>query len=139
MNTRFRNVFAALAVTTAIGAVAAPASAQMFEQAYQNNNRDGLSSAVVMRQVDGGLYDSQNGTTGLASGGSSGDVLLCGSDDSTSTAQANSSCIIIGDGATAIIDLGQDSDGDQTADVDTTTVENNNGNLSDALEALNGG
>ena len=135
MVTKFQNIVAALAVTTAMGALAAPAGAQMFEGAYQNNNRDGLSSAVVMKQVDEGLFSQQQPI--VSGGGGGGDVLLCGSDESQSSATANSSCIIIGDGATAIIDMGQDSDGNQDADAESNTQVN--GDLSDALEALSGG
>ncbi len=136
MVTKFRNIAAALAATAAIGAIAAPAGAQMFEGAYQNNNRDGLSSAVVMKQVDEGLFSQQQP---VVSGGSSGggDILLCGSDESQSSATANSSCIIIGDGATAIIDMGQDSLGDQDANAESN--QEVNGDLSDALESLSGG
>ena len=139
MVTKYRTIFAALAVTTAIGMVAAaPAGAQMFERAYSNNNRDGLSSAVVMKQVEEGLFSPQQGVV-TSGGGGTGDVLLCGSDDSQSTATANSSCIIIGDGATAIIDMGQDSDGDQDANAESNTAVSGEGDLSDALESLTGG
>lgn len=135
MVTKFQNIVAALAVTTAIGAFAAPAGAQMFEGAYQNNSRDGLSSAVIMKQVDEGLFSPQQPV--VSSGGGGGDVLLCGSDESQSSATANSSCIIIGDGATAIIDMGQDSDGNQDANAQSNSEVN--GDLSDALESLAGG
>ena len=139
MVTEFRNFAAALAVTAAFGAAAAPAGAQMFERAYDNNQRDGLGMAIVMKQVDEGLFSPQQNVTSSGSA-APGDILLCGSDESTSTATANSSCIIIGDGATAIIDMGQDSLGDQDANSDsTTTVSGEGGDLSDALEALNGG
>ncbi|MEM7122323.1 MAG: hypothetical protein AAF563_13650 [Pseudomonadota bacterium] len=135
MVTKFQNIVAALAVTTAMGVLAAPAGAQMFERAYSNSNRDGLSSAVVMKQVDEGLFSPQQPV--VSSGGGGGDVLLCGSDESQSSATANSSCIIIGDGATAIIDMGQDSLGDQDANAESN--QDVNGDLSDALEALSGG
>ena len=137
MVTKFRNIAAAVAVTTAIGALAAPAGAQMFERAYSNNQRDGLSSAVVMKQVDEGLFQQQQPLVSGGGGGGTGDVLLCGSDDHQSSATANSSCIIIGDGATAIIDLGQDSLGDQDANAESN--QEVNGDLSDALESLAGG
>lgn len=137
MVTKFKYVFAVLAASTAIAAVSMPAGAQMFEGAYQNNSRDGLSSAVIMKQVDSGMFGNNNSGLISGGGGTNGDVLLCGSDESTASATANSSCIIIGDGATAIIDMGQGSDGDQTATTDSTT--NVEGDLSDALEALNGG
>lgn len=136
MVTKFRNIAAAAVVTTAIGALAAPAGAPMFERAYSNNSRDGLSSAVVMKQVDEGLFQQQQPIVSGGSGGT-GDVLLCGSDDHQSAATANSSCIIIGDGATAIIDLGQDSLGDQDANAESN--QDVNGDLSDALESLAGG
>jgi hypothetical protein len=105
----------------------------MFEQAYSNNHRDGLGTALIMKQVDEGAFD-RNTTTTTGTGTSS--ILLCGGDGSEGSsagATANSSCIIVGDNANAIIDLGQDSDGDQDANSDTS------GNLSDALEGLSGG
>ena len=134
MITKSRNILAALVATTAIAAVSIPASAQMFEGAYQNNQRDGAGLAVVMKQVDEGMFSSNSGSQVVGGGGSS-EILLCGGDGSegsTSGATANSSCMIIGDGAIANINLGQESDGDQNANSDVDTE------LSDTLEGLGG-
>jgi hypothetical protein len=134
MFTKTRYMLTALAVTTAIAAVSLPASAQMFEKAYSNNNRDGLGTALIMKQVDEGAFDRSSATT--TSGGGTADVFLCGGDGSEGSsagATANTSCIILGDNTNAIIDLGQASDGDQNANSDT------GGNLSDALAGLSGG
>jgi hypothetical protein len=134
MFTKTRYMLTALAVTTAIAAVSLPASAQMFEQAYRNNTRDGLGAALIMKQVDEGAFDRS--TTTMSSGGSTSEIFLCGgdgSDGSSAGATANTSCIILGDNTNAVIDLGQASDGDQNANSDTS------GNLSDALAGLSGG
>jgi hypothetical protein len=136
MFTKTRYMLTALAVTTALAAVSLPASAQMFEQAYSNNNRDGLGTALVMKQVDEGLF-SRSGTT-TTSGTSTSEIFLCGGDGSEGSsagATANTSCIILGDNTNAVIDLGQASDGDQNATSDTDT----GGDLSDALAGLSGG
>jgi hypothetical protein len=130
-------MLAALVATTAIAAFSLPAGAQMFESAWSGSHRDGLSTAIIMKQVDSGMYDNTNGSSVVSSGSSSSEVLLCGGDGSEGSnagSTANSSCIILGDNANAIIDLGQDSDGDQNSNSDVDT-----GNLSDALESLNNG
>ena len=138
MTTKTRSMLAALAVSAAVSAISLPANAQMFEQAYNPGIRDGLSTAIVMKQVKEGMY---SGNQGIASGGSSStEVLLCGGDGSEGSnagSTANSSCIILGDNTNANIDLGQASDGDQNSNSDTGS--STEGNLSDALESLTGG
>ena len=138
MITKTRSMLAALAVSTAVAAISLPASAQMFEQAYNPGFRDGLGTAIVMKQVEEGMFSGNQGT--VSSGSSSTEILLCGGDGSEGSnagSTANSSCIILGDNTNANIDLGQDSLGDQNSSSDTGT--STSGNLSDALESLSGG
>lgn len=116
------------------------AHAQMFEDPYSNRNVDRAGMAIFMKQLDMGLFNRNSSS--VSGSGSGGEILLCGGPDSNSAATANSSCIIIGDGATGVIDLGQQSDGDQTADTNVNQTQNNNssqGELSDVLEGLNDG
>lgn len=132
------NYFASLscrvtAVTIVAMAFAQGASAQMFEDPYRHNTIDRAGMAVVIKQVDEGMFNRSTATTSGASGSST--VLLCGGPDGGSTATSNSSCIILGDGASGLINLGQASDGDQDADA-TQNQTTNNTELSQALSTL---
>lgn len=95
---------------------AAPAQAEGF-----NNNAWGFSPqnrasiASLMKQVEGG----SSGVSGTSSGGST--TLICG--DGASTAKGNASCIILNN-STGNIEIGQDSQGNQTASSETQTTTN---------------
>lgn len=113
--------------------------------APQASNRAAI--AALMRQVEQDGSASNSGALGYA--GSSVTQLICGSNSgegtggSSANAQANSSCIILNnsDGA---LNINQDSEGEQSADANSTeTVNvdetiNNTGNADDVLAALEG-
>lgn len=122
-----------VAALTLAAALSQAASAQMFEQPFKNRPTDRAGMAVVMKQVSSGMFDSRSTTTGSSAGSST--VLLCGGPDGGSTATSNSSCIILGDGASGLINLGQASEGNQDAEA-TQTQTTSSTELSDALSAL---
>jgi len=124
-----------LATVALVGLLAQGAAAQMFEKPYNSPSRDRAGLAIVMKQVDSGMFGRSVSSTGTSAGGVS-QVLLCGGPDGGSTATSNSSCIILGDGATGMINLGQDSAGNQDAQATQNQTTNNNADLSDALSGL---
>lgn len=93
--------------------VAGTASAQMYKEpwAFQSTDRAGL--AVYMKNLS---------ASGNNSATSSGDAtyLVCGGSGGTSTATANSSCIILNN-SDASLGIGQGSKGNQDAASSTTT------------------
>jgi hypothetical protein len=105
MNATIRR-HARIAAFAGLFAVAAgSAAAQMSIRPWDFQPADRLGAAVVMQQ---------NGQNGFGAG------QVCGGPTESTTAIGNYICIILGDGATAIIDAGQDMIGDATA---TTTIQ----------------
>lgn len=105
------------------------------------------SIAALMKQVEDG-NGSSSGTAFVGTG--SGDVtqLICGSSNgespaASSNAQANSSCIILNN-STGALNIDQSSEGDQSANAEstsTTTVDetiNNAGGAEEVLDVLAG-
>jgi hypothetical protein len=109
----------AIAVTLASCLWAAPASAQQFRDPFSFNSRNPASMAVFMRQ-----RGDRNDAVG--SGGDTvqiGETLVCAGTGTTSaTSAGNIMCVLAGDGTNVIVDSDQNSNGDQTADADTTTA-----------------
>jgi hypothetical protein len=82
-----------------------PASAQMFNKPWDFEPTDRAGLAVYMHQA-------ATGTGGT-------NQYVCGGAQQSATATGNSICIIVGDGANANIDAGQDMIGDATANNST--------------------
>jgi hypothetical protein len=116
-----------------------PAQAQMATQpwAFQPQNR--ASIAALMRQVES---PSPVATTTVTN-------MVCGS-DGESSARGNSTCVILHN-ALGDIDVGQESNGDQTADADSSnnqqqsqsqaqqsTAQANHTSADDVLSTLQG-
>lgn len=127
-------VAAALAVTAFY---TVPAHAQMNNQpwSFTPQNRAGIASLI--RSVEEG----GNGAVGVSAAG--GIVnLVCGGTSDGASATANNTCVILNNSEGAIINIDQDSEGDQTAkseentDVEQTVVGAEN--IDDVLETLNG-
>lgn len=124
----------ALMVLTAAAfglALAGEASAQMFERPWSFKSRDRASLAVVMKQVEEGMFsrrseNSAAGNGGAVGGFNSSTLLLCGGSGGDASATANSSCIILNN-ATGDLTIGQDAVGDQGAsaasETNTTVAE----------------
>lgn len=148
--TRLYNVsplIMAAAVTVAF--VSAPAWAQgLNNNAWtpQASNRAAVAALIRQVEQDDGA-SSNSGALGYA--GSSVTQLICGSNSgegtggSSANAQANSSCIILNnsDGA---LNINQDSEGEQSADAnstETTNIDetiNGANNVDDVLATLAG-
>jgi hypothetical protein len=123
-------------VVLALGLVAlantAKADGQMGNHpwGFKQQNRAGL--AAMMVQKKSGALDGSSGGGTVAAGNS------CGGSGGTSSATANYTCIILGDGAIADIEALQDALGDQTATSETQATANGvpDESLSEVLEAL---
>lgn len=116
-----RTVFETLLLVGFLAGIA-EATAQMTEPwAFKTRDRAGL--AVIQKQVDEGLYSRSNSSTGVVgSAGSAGQTLLyCGGGGGTSSATSNSSCIILNN-TTGNLSVGQDSQGDQSAETTSDTT-----------------
>lgn len=111
------------------------AKAQMGDNPWGFSGQNRASIAALIKQVE----DADKGTA-IISGG--GDIvnLVCGA-DASSSATGNSSCIILNN-SDADINIGQDSEGDQTASTEETTnvEETINGveGIDDVLDTLSG-
>lgn len=137
MPTMLKNVTLGAATACILAALGAQAAtAQMYENPYQNNGTDRAGLAIVMKQIDDGLFDSNRNSSTVAPASAAG-VLVCGGTGSDATATANSSCIILGDGATGVVNLGQTSDG--TQDATTNQTQTNNSGAAEVEEILAGG
>lgn len=118
----------AVAVAAAACGVLLPsvAAAQMYEQSWNFKSRDRAGLAVVMKQAESGMYgrSSSSGAV-LGSSGAAQTYLVCGgaggAGDTASSATANSSCIILNN-TTGDLSVGQDAQGDQTADAQTQST-----------------
>ena len=87
-----------------------PALAQLMgTNGWSPQLQNRASIAALLQQVE------ENGSSGSSSSpaATSGVTLVCG-DGGDATAKGNSSCIILNN-STGVIDLGQDSNGDQSA------------------------
>ncbi len=120
---------------------AAPAQAQMSDNPWTFSPQNRASIAALIRSVE---EDDSNNSGVVASGTGGGIVnLVCGGEADTS-AKANGSCIILNNSEGAVIDILQDSEGDQTAStednvtVDETIVNGNGEGVDEILDTLNG-
>ena len=112
------------------------ANAQLDEPwGFSGQNR--ASIAALIKQVEDGS------NSGTVVSGTSGNIvnLVCGA-DASSSATGNSSCIILNN-SDADINLGQDSEGDQTATNEETTnvdetINTNVEAIDDVLDTLSG-
>lgn len=127
MNTISKTVIACLGVF----GLAAPASAQMSEKAWDFKNQTNRAAiASLIYQVDNGQMDG-------SSAAGTGSANACGG-GGTSTATGNYTCIIVNN-STAMIDALQDSTGDQTSTADSDVAVNtpdDGSELSSVLEDL---
>ena len=107
MNATIRRHARIAALAGLFALAAGSAAAQMSNRPWDFQPADRLAAAVIMHQ-----NGQTNGTLGAGQ--------VCGGPTESTTATGNYICIILGDGATAIIDAGQDMIGDATA---TTTIQ----------------
>ncbi len=148
------NRIVATAASLAVLLAATPVAAQMFERAFSFGARDRASLAVIMKQVESGMFkpqrqqSSSNSSILPPSYNSSSSLeytvnnLICSGDSGSANADANSACIIL-NGSTGTIGARQNSIGAQnaTSDVGTTEVTGTEENMSESLETAsdNGG
>lgn len=123
-----RRVSAALGIATALAflGVLAPslASAQMYQQNWNFKSRDRAGLAVVMKQAESGMFNRSSSSSAATGSSGSSTLLVCGGGgggDTASSATANSSCIILNN-ATGDLSIGQDSQGDQSANATTQST-----------------
>ena len=137
---KITNVFSRSLYAIAFTVTMLPAlsNAQVDNNPWGFTGQNRASIAALMKQIDDNKSSRSNV---VASGG--GDIvnLVCGA-DATSSAKGNSSCIILNN-SDAAIDLGQDSQGDQTATSEETTnvdetINTNVEAIDDVLQTLNG-
>ncbi len=128
----------AVAFVFSLTVLPAMSYAQLDNNPWGFTGQNRASIAALMKQVED---ESSSRSNVVASGG--GDIvnLVCGA-DATSSAKGNSSCIILNN-SDAAIDLGQDSQGDQTATSEETTnvdetINTNVEAIDDVLQTLNG-
>ena len=137
MSKQTRTISIGIAASLAAVLTASPVAAQMFERAYSFTGRDRASLAVVMKQAESGMFDG----TGSGNSGMNYSVtnLICGGDSGSANADGNSACMILNN-STGNVGADQDSIGDQSANSDVDTTQNNGGegSLSSALNGLNG-
>lgn len=110
-----------LAMGAFILAVAPAAHAQMNNRPYGFQPRNGASIAALMQQVEN-QNSRSNGSSGIAAFESNTTTLVCGS-DGASSAQGNSSCVILNN-ANADLQMGQDAQGDQSASASSSSTSN---------------
>ena len=127
--------FAAI-LTFAIMAANPAFSDGLNNEAWSFSPQNRASIASLIKQTED--RPSQSTTSGYGYGSLT--TMICG--DGSATAKGNSSCILLNN-STGVIDLGQDSDGDQTATSDITDTTNNaettvvkEPNLADILSSL---
>lgn len=126
---------AGIALFSGLMVPALSANAQLINDSWGFNQQNRASIAALIRQVE----NENNNASVVATG--AGDIasLVCGSDGQAS-AQGNSSCIILNN-STGSVYVGQDSEGDQTADSDvteTTNVEETINGADEILDTLSG-
>ncbi|WP_193178597.1 hypothetical protein [Oricola nitratireducens] len=108
--------------------IAAPASAQMSEKAWDFKNQTNRAAiASLIYQVDNGQMDG-------SSAAGTGSANACGG-GGTSTATGNYTCIIVNN-STAMIDALQDSTGDQTSTADSDVAVSTSGDESGLSSVL---
>ena len=90
---------------------------------FSTRNHAGIA-ALIEQKANGTI----GGGNGIGKGGG------CGPSAGHATAAGNVTCIIIGDGSTGIIEIDQDSAGNQDANAQTSTSGNNS--MSSTLETL---
>lgn len=101
---------------------------QRSNQPWGFTQQNRASIAALMRQAE--QPGSANGSAGV-----SADTLVCGG-DATTSAKGNSTCIILNN-STGSIQVGQESNGSQTASTDDTiNVSDNETEIDEVLETL---
>lgn len=123
-------IISILCLAVAAGLLSTPASAQMSKEAwtFTQQNRAAIASLIKQNETS-----NRNGTA-VASGGT---TLVCGggSADANSSALGNSSCIILNN-STGMLDIGQDSLGDQDSNANSELTSNEPASTSDILAGL---
>ena len=110
--------------------LSSPASAQQSNQSWQFKNQNRASIAALMKQVEQ-QDEANNAVTQVPVGV---DTLICGG-DGQSSATGNSTCIILNN-STGAIEIGQDANGSQTANNETSQSTNTEDELGDTLSSL---
>lgn len=112
------------------------ARAQMFDSPWSAGPRDRAGIAVIIKQAESGFFDSRNGgSSGQAAISYDTTTLICGGGGGDSTATANSSCLILNN-ATGAIDVGQGSDGGQSATSNASSTVNQAESITSVLQNL---
>ncbi len=131
MMTRTMNYRLAVIGTAALAAgavlLAMPlAQAQNIENNWTPTPQNRTSVAAMIKQAEEGVFEQQANPARVTGGSAGQGVVLCGGGGEDKTAAtSNLSCVVVGEGANASINLGQDSDGDQTADNDEAAETEN--------------
>lgn len=115
-----------------VGALAAPAAAQMMDRPYDFTPRDRAGLAALMQQVEN---RRDAGPSAVSNTQIKSTTVLCGeggTGGTGSTSKANANCIVL-DGATGQVSVGQTSAGDQDANANSSTTENS---ISEAMSGL---
>ena len=120
MTRKSTNTLATLAsgVVILIISMGTAALAQMNNRPFGFQPRNGASIAALMQQVEN-QNSRSNGNGGVAAFESNTTTLVCGS-DGASSAQGNSSCVILNN-ANADLQMGQEAQGEQSASAETNS------------------
>ncbi|WP_125182850.1 hypothetical protein [Minwuia thermotolerans] len=101
------------------------AQAQNIENNWTPTPKNRTSVAAMIKQAEEGVFEEQANPTRVTTGSGQGVVLCGGGGEDKTAATSNLSCVVVGEGANASINLGQESDGDQTADTDENAETDN--------------
>lgn len=137
------NLRQALLLTAVCGAFAMSAGAAHADPLggkepwnFQPQNRAGIAATIKAIEDGGnGSGGGLGGGTTIVCGGTSGGSGD-GSTGSGSSATANSSCIIVNGSTGSVINVGQDSDGNQDADAETKTKTSNSKSSSGSIDEV---
>lgn len=116
-------------VALGLAGLAAPTARAdgLFNRAWNFTPTDRGGLAVVMRQVNGGMWDAGRNSSGVGSYNIT--QYVCSGDSSSASATGNSSCIILGSNASGSVNAGQNSNGDSSA----------NSSINDLINQLSNG
>lgn len=127
-----KNSALAIAILMGTMGISNIAHAQQYNQSWQFKGQNRASIAALMKQVE---QESEASNAVVQQVPGSYDTLICGGGDGQSAATANSTCIILNN-ATGSIQIGQDSDGSQTANNSAEQNMNVDTELGETLSTL---
>jgi hypothetical protein len=136
----------ALLLTAVCGAFALSAGASQADPLggkepwnFQPQNRAGIAATIKAIEDGGNGSGGSGGGTTIVCGGTSGGSGD-GSTGSAASSTANSTCVIVNGSTGTVIDVDQDSDGNQTSGAETkTSSKTGSGGSIDEVAAILGG